>query len=128
MEGCGGRWLREMGEKGEKNRGKWDETPIFHSPTFPIPPEVEDRPHSSLCTMPSISLFPSTTTCHNPPQPTSCVLCPPFPYFPPICLHSSPVFQTPQSWLGELVSPVAVSADACKTKLVLVIAPALQPK
>ena len=42
VEGCGGMWLRRMGSK-------WDELPIFHNPTFPISPEVEDLSHSSLC-------------------------------------------------------------------------------
>jgi len=37
-----GIWLRKMGEK-------WDEIPMFHSPIFPIFPEVEHLPLSSLC-------------------------------------------------------------------------------
>ena len=41
-EGCSGMWLRKMG-------GKWDKIPTFHSSIFPIFPEVEDLPHSSLC-------------------------------------------------------------------------------
>ena len=28
---------------------KWDDIPIFHTPIFPIFPEVEDLPHRSLC-------------------------------------------------------------------------------
>ena len=35
----------KMGEKGEE----WEKIPICHSPIFPIFPEVEDLPHSSLC-------------------------------------------------------------------------------
>ena len=43
VEGCGGMWLRKMGE----NMGeKWDQRPIFHGSIFPIFPEVEDLPHS----------------------------------------------------------------------------------
>ena len=37
--------------------------------------------------------------------------CPPFP--PPISPHFPPFFQAPNSWFGELVGPVAVSAEAC---------------
>ena len=53
MEGCGGVWLRKKGQKqqenGRKMGGKWDKIPIFHSPPFPIFPEVKDLPHSPLC-------------------------------------------------------------------------------
>ena len=64
---------------------------------------------------PFFVLFPLAASRHNPPQPTSCVLCLPFPHFapfPPIPLIST-FFQSPKSWFGELVSSVAVSADAC---------------
>ena len=36
VEGCGGMWLRKMGENGRKMGGKWDEIPIFYSPISPI--------------------------------------------------------------------------------------------
>ena len=52
MEGCGRMWLRKMGQKWGKNERKmgekWDKIPIFHSPIFPIFPEVKDLPLSSL--------------------------------------------------------------------------------
>ena len=70
-----------------------------------------------------------TTSHHNPPQPTSHVLCLPFPIsshsppFDPISTHFppfppiSPIFTIfpdfQKSWFGELVSLVAGSADAC---------------
>ena len=59
--------------------------------------------------------FSSTTSRHNPPQPTSHVLCPLFPQPPPSphFPRFPPIFQTPKSWFGELVSSGAVSADAC---------------
>ena len=40
--------------------------------------------------------FSSTTSRHNPLQPTSRVLCPPLPHFPPF----PPFFQLPKSWFG----------------------------
>ena len=49
VEGCGGMWLKEIGQHGRKMGEKWDGIPIFHSPISPIFPEVEDLPHSSLC-------------------------------------------------------------------------------
>ena len=36
VEGCGRMWLRKMGE-GDVGE-KWDETPIFYGPMFPIFP------------------------------------------------------------------------------------------
>ena len=36
-------------EDGTKIAEKWDEMPMCHSPIFPIFPEVEDLPRSSLC-------------------------------------------------------------------------------
>ena len=51
------------------------------------------------------------TSRHNPPQPTSRVLCPLFPHPPPP--HFPPFFHAPKSWFGGLESAVAVSADAC---------------
>ena len=76
--------------------------------------------------------FSSTTFRHNPPQPTSFChahhfpiylhfppftsISPHFPPFPPIFLHCPhsppPLYETPKAWFGELVSSVAVSADA----------------
>ena len=60
--------------------------------------------------------FPSTTSRHTPcampaishPHPIA-PYSPPFPSIPPI----SPYFPDSKSWFGELVSSVAVSADAC---------------
>ena len=44
--GCGGMWLRKMGQKmGEK----WDKIPSFHSPIFPVVSEVKGLCHSSFC-------------------------------------------------------------------------------
>ena len=84
---------------------------------------IFDLRKMGLCTMgisshfyPIFLPFSSTTSCHNPPQPTSRVLCPLFPHFPtisPIPPHFSPfppifpispVLKTPKSWFGELVS------------------------
>ena len=47
--GCGGLWRDVVEKNGAKMGEKWDETPIFQSPPFPIFPEVEDIPKSSLC-------------------------------------------------------------------------------
>ena len=66
VEGCGGMWLRKMGQK-------WDEIPIYHSPISPIFPEVEGLSHSSLCknqlnalTDEKMRLF--VTHRHSPPR------------------------------------------------------------
>ena len=62
--------------------------------------------------------FPSTASRHNPPQPTSRVLCLLCPHFPPISPHILPfppifpIFPDSKSWFGELVSSVAVSMVA----------------
>ena len=53
----------------------------------------------------------STTSRHRPLQPTSRVLCPPFPHFPPF----SPLLQTPKSGFSELVSLVAVMPASAAT-------------
>ena len=104
--------LRKNGEKGTVKNGFRSIFSYF----LPLPFSPNFVPLSS------------TTSRHNPPQPTSHVLCPLFPHFPPfpsIFLHFppfppiSPIFlplipfsQTPKSWFDELVSSVAVSADA----------------
>ena len=44
--GCGGLWLRKMGQKWEKHGTKY---PLFTVPCFPFFPKIEDLSHSSLC-------------------------------------------------------------------------------
>ena len=83
--------------------------------------------HFPPISLPFLSHFlqpPPATTLHNPhpvcyaryypispqsPPPPIFPICPHFLHFP----HSPRFFQTPKSWFGELVSSVAMSADAC---------------
>ena len=49
LEGCGGMWLRKMGEKREGGR---DEIPIFTAPFVPFFLEVEGIPYRSQISSP----------------------------------------------------------------------------
>ena len=77
--------------------------------------------------------FSLTTPCHSPPQPTSCLLFPRYPPpphrpflhipphfspFPPI-FPISPIFQTPKSWFGELMSAQLTAVGGNERPLVV---------
>ena len=78
----------------------------LRSPHFPPPCPPPPRHPPQFCPFPHFPPIPP----HSPPSPPVLPIPPPpFPLFPP----SSPLFQTPTSRFGELVSSVAVDADAC---------------
>ena len=80
---------------------------IFLSPISPPFPEVEDLPHNPFVKISPTHYIPLAL--YGPLFPHFPRIFPISPHFPPF----SPFFQTPKSCFGELVSSVAVRADAC---------------